>query len=324
MPLPTSSQLHVNSLLSNLSVQYTQDAEGFIADKACPTVSVDKKSDIYPVWSKADFFRMQAQKLSDRAPAPEGGFRIDTSNTYTCNKYGLKKLLLDTEKKNADVNLDQATVRFLTEQVLIARDYEVVTTLLAEASWTAKFEGVNAGPTGDQFLQWDDAASTPFADIRKVNTALKKSCGRRATHLLVTSDVDDWLKEHPDALDAIKYTQTGIVTNDLLAAKFGVTHYLVADAVYNTAAEGVTASMAFMATKSGLLYYAPETASLDVPSACYNMSWSDFDQVPAGQGATISTWRNDDPEGEWSKAEMYFTPKVTAMDAGIFLKTMIA
>jgi hypothetical protein len=322
MANPTASDLHVNTALTEYAIQYTQDKEGFIADKACPTVGVDKRTDIYPVWSKADFFRMQARQLGDKDPTPFGGFGVDMSNTYNCERYGLAKLLLATEKANSDVNLEMATTAWLTEQILIAREYVVVNKLLA-ANWTTSYQGVNAGPNGAQFLQWDDAVSNPFVDIRTINSALKTQCGRRANTLLVTSDVDDVLKEHSDILEKVKYTQTGIVTNDLLAAAFGVKNYLVADAVYNTAAEGLTASMAQMATKKGLLYYVPETASKDVPSACYNFSWSQFDQVPNGQGAAVRSWDNENPVGQNIASEMYFEPKITAPDAGIYLYDVI-
>ena len=324
MPVPTASDLHVNTLLSNLSIQYTQDREGFIADRACPTCPVDKQTDIYPVWSKADFFRMQAQKRADEDKLPVAALGLDVSNSYHCDRYGLKKLVLATERRNSDIDIDQAVVSFLTEQILIALDYKVVSKLLTYTNWTTSYDGVSAGPTGAQFLQWNDSSSNPFQNVRTINTALKKSCGRRATTLLVTSDIDDVLKEHSDILDKVKYTQTGIATNDLLAAAFGVKNYLVADAVYNSAAEAATASLAFMATKTAVLYFTADSPSKDTPSACYNFSWSEFDQVPSGKGATVRSWPEEDPVGEWMAAQMHFAPKITAADAGICLKTVIA
>lgn len=103
MPQPTAQDVHVDTLLTNMSIMFTQDVEGYVADEVAPGVDVKKQSDKYAVWSKADFFRMQMQKIGDGDPAPEGGFDVDTSNNYFCDDWGLKKLLTDRSDRKSVV-----------------------------------------------------------------------------------------------------------------------------------------------------------------------------------------------------------------------------
>lgn len=326
MPNPTPQSVHVDALLTNMSIMYMQEAEGFVANEICPTLPVKKQSNKYAKWSKADWFRLQARKTGDADPAPIAGFRVDTSNSYFCEEESLKKLLTAQQKANYDVplNADRATVNFLTQQMLMARDKRVLDALFVGSTWSTNYQGVSGTPSGAQFKQWDDSASTPFIDMRTIRTAVKKACGRRPNTLCVTSDVDDILQEHPDTLDKIKYTQTGIASNELLAKAFGVKKYVVADAVYNSAAENATATMAFFQTKKAILLYVPDAPSVDEPSAAYNFSWSEFDGLKAGTGVTIRSWEEKDPLGEWFRSGIHFDPKITAVDAGAYLYDVIA
>ena len=57
MPQPTQSDLHVNALLTNFSIQFSQPEDGFVAEKVFPFVPVLKQSDRYAVYSRADFNR---------------------------------------------------------------------------------------------------------------------------------------------------------------------------------------------------------------------------------------------------------------------------
>jgi hypothetical protein len=47
MASPTLKDLHVNSVLTNISIAYRNDA--YIADRVFPMVNVGKQSDIYAV-----------------------------------------------------------------------------------------------------------------------------------------------------------------------------------------------------------------------------------------------------------------------------------
>ena len=70
MPQPNSSNVHVDAVLTNISIAYMQDQSNFIASQVFPEVPVDKQSDKFFVFDKNSWFRDEAQK---RAPGTEFG-----------------------------------------------------------------------------------------------------------------------------------------------------------------------------------------------------------------------------------------------------------
>lgn len=327
MPNPTISSLHVDSLLTNMSVLYSQEKEGFIIDKLLPRLDVKKQSDRYNIWSQADFMRIQVQLTGDTDKAPIAGFRNDTTPTYFAKVYKLKKMITALQRANATspLNIDRATVNFLTQQLLMKREQIGLNAIFTTGAWTTDING-DATPDSSELLHWDDAASTPFEDVRAKATLIKRLTGRRPNKLVVGPLVDDVLREHPDILDKIKYTgQGGFVQNRDLAQAFNVKEYLVSDAIYNAAGEDTaeTYTGTHFAGKHALLLYTTDSPSLDEPSGGYMFSWSPFDKVSNG-AAAIRRWKIEDPIAEWLHGEMAFVPKITAPGAGVFFNGIIS
>ena len=79
MPLPTRNEVHVDAVLTQISVGFMQSAEDFVADKVFPVVPVRKQSDKYFVYDRSYWFRSEMEK---RAPATEsagGGWKLSTA-----------------------------------------------------------------------------------------------------------------------------------------------------------------------------------------------------------------------------------------------------
>ena len=317
MPLPTVADVHVDTLRTEMSVMYIQSEDGYIAQAAAPLLTVDKQSDKYAVWSKADFMRRQMRKIADADPAPVMSFAVDTSNTYFANTYGGKKFLSDRQRANYDTPLkaDQATVNFVTQQGLIERDFQFAT-----AAWGTGIWGTDLTPSNE----WDATNGDPIGDIRTGCRTIKKNTGRYPNVLVIGADVWDTIQDHADFTDRIKYTTEAIVTEDLVARVFGLKKVIVADSVYNSAGAGATATMSeIFDPDDALLMYVADAPSHDEPSALYTFSWSEFDGIKGTGAAAIKTWREDDPDGEWFRGMMSFDVKVVASDCGYFFKTAV-
>ena len=86
---PSRADVHVDGQLTNLSVAFFQDATNFVADRAFPTVSVQKQTDLYFTWDRGNFNRdemkLRARRLSLRArPTPSAPILIGvTFGRYT-------------------------------------------------------------------------------------------------------------------------------------------------------------------------------------------------------------------------------------------------
>jgi hypothetical protein len=323
MANPTQSDLHVNTPLTNISIAYIQSSSNFIADKVFPKVSVPKQSDLYWKYSKSDWRRTDANRV---------GWKV-TTDTYFAHVYAVHKDIDDQLRANADSNfsLDRDASTFVTNQLLLRRDIDWCNTYFKQGVWGTTLTGVVATPSAGQFVQWDQAGSDPILDLTNAAVAFREQTGYTPNTLTLGAYVLQVLRNHPDILDRIKYTQRGIVTEDLLATLFGVDKVLVAYAslasgpeIPDATAQDAAASYAFIAdSKSALLSYAPSAPSLLTPSAGYTFNWNGYFSGN-GQGLRIKTFRMEPIASDRVEGELTYDMRLVGRDMGIFYKQCIA
>ncbi len=326
---PNYGQVHIDRALTNISVAYMQSASAFIADRVFPIVPVQKQSDRYFTYSREDWYRDTA-KL--RAPATEsagGGYDIDNTPTYFCQKFAYHKDVTEEDRVNSDapLNADQDASDFVSFKGLLRREVAWAGTYFKTGVWTKEWAGVAANPNAGnkEFLQWNDANSTPIEDIDNRQTEITELTGYKPNKLVLGAWVYKALKNHPDVLERIKYTQRGIVSKDILAALFDVEEVLVAEAVQNTAEKGVAEANSFIFGKHALLVYAAPRPALKTPSAGYIFAWTGLMGAGAFGNRIV---RFDMPMlgigTERIELEMAFDVKVVAADMGCFFKDAVA
>ena len=323
---PTLEAVHVNRPLTEISIAYMQEQTNFIADRVFPRIPVAKQSDRYFVYSKADWLRTDAQVRGPATESPGSGFDIDNTPTYYAPVYALHKDVDDQTRANADepLNLDRDATLYVTEQLLIKRDMVWAGSYFTTGKWGLDLQGVAAAPGANQFLQWDQAASTPIEDITGQAIAIAKNTGRRPNTLVLTPDVFNTLKQHADLIDRVKYTSGQSLTTAVLANLFEVERVLVAWAVRNTAAEGAAASMSFaVGSKGALLVYSNPNPSILQPSGGYTFSWTGYLGAEA-MGARIKRFRMEELAADRVEGEMAFDMKLVGADLGTFFYDAIA
>lgn len=332
MPNPSQSDLHVNVPLTNVSIAYMQDKSRFIADKVFPRVPVQKQSDLYWKYSKSDWRRTDVQK---RAPGTESagtGYKVTTAS-YFAQVYAVHRDIDDQVRANADSNwsLDKDSTTLVTNQLLLKRDLDWNNTFFKSGVWGTDYTGVSASPSGSQFLQWNDSASDPIVQFANLQTAFILQSGRKANTLVLGADTITALKNHPDIIDRIKYTQKGIVTEDLLASLFDVEKVYVSYASSATTAEindaddqDAAATYSFMSNSKGaLLCYTPSTPSLMTPAAGYTFTWNGY--LAGNQyGIRMSNFRMEHIRADRIEGEMTYDMKVVSPDMGIWLGSAVA
>ncbi|MDE2099056.1 MAG: major capsid protein [Patescibacteria group bacterium] len=327
MPEPNLNQVHVDRPLTNISVAYIQSAADFIADKVFPVVPVEKQSDRYFVYNKGDWFRDEAQVRAPGTESAGGGYTIDNTPSYYAPVYAYHKDVDEQVRSNTDVplNADRDAVEFVTQRMLLRRERQWAANYFKTGVWGLDLTGEAAAPGANQFLQWNQANSTPVEDIDTQIYAIKEGTGFKPNVLTIGPDVFRVLKNHPEILDRIKYTERGIVTEDILAAVFGVDKVLVASASYNSAAQGAADAMSFIFGKNVLLTYAEKNPGLQKPSAGYIFTWTGL--LGAGAyGSRISRipmpWLGQ--QTERIEGELAFDAKVVGADLGVFFNTAVA
>jgi hypothetical protein len=326
MPAPTQSDLHVNVPLTNVSVAYMQSATTYIADKVFPKVPVRKQSDLYWKYSKSDWRRTDVARRAPGTESPGVGWNFDT-DSYFAHVYAVHKDIDDQLRANADsnFNMDRDATEFVTNQLLLKRDLDWNGTYFKSGVWNTDLAG------GDDFGQWSDAGSDPIGDVAQYVVDFRRETGFAPNIMILGAEVMKALKQHPDIIDRIKYTQRGIVTEDLIATLFGVDQLYTS---YATVAAGpqipdarqqdAAASYDFITNaKSALMLYAPSTPSLMTPSAGYTFTWSGY-LGGNSQGIRVKRFRMENIASDRLEAECTYDMKVVCPDLGVYLSDVVA
>ena len=330
MPEPLYGDVHVAAALTDVAVAYFQDEANYIANKIFPLVSVAHQTDVYFVWSKGDFFRDEAQLRADATESAGSGVNL-TTQSYAAKVWALHQDIGSQVRSNADpaVDVDVTATRQLMQKMLIRRDRIFVQKYLTTGVWGTDITGVASAPTGSQTIQWsDDANGDPFTDIATGQTTVLQNTGFLPNVLLLTWPVYQALRKHPLVVDRIKYTSpafAGTITPQLLAEAFDIEEVVVSKAVYNSAAQGATTNMQFVAGKSALLAYRAPNPGLMVPTAGYLFGWTgliNLNNLGVAVYQIPMPWRGI--KTVRTEAEMAFDMQIVGNDLGYFFASIVA
>ena len=326
MPNPTASDVHVNAALTNISVAFMQEDNSFVADRVFPIVPVPKQSDRYFVYNKGDFFRSEAQLRAPGSPSAGSGFSIDNTPSYFADVYAIHKDIDDQIRANSDaaINPDRDATLYVTQQLLLRRELTWANTFFsATAGWTGSTTAGNVAVGNLLNGAWSAAGSTPIEDIDRQQDAMQRLTGYRPNKLVVGTQVHRVLKNHPDVLDRIRYTQEGIVTEQLLASLLGVDEYMVARATNNTANSGAADVMAMVAVQnSALLCYSAPNPGLMTPSAGYMMAWNGL--LGSGpSGNRIKRFRMEHLASDRIEGELAFAAQLVSAELGCYFDQVV-
>lgn len=314
--MPTPRDLHVDSLLTNVSIAYKNPM--YIADRVFPVLPVNKQSDILPTYDQSHWFRDDAKIRAPRTRSEGGGWTVGTDN-YFALRYSYRAEVGDEERDNADSvwNLEQDAVEFATDKIAMRRERALATKIMTTGLWG------NDDAGGTDFTRWSDyAASTPLLNATNYMDEVELRIGREANTLVIGKPVWNILRWHPDLLDAVKWTQRGVLTEDLVASLLGVERLLIGRALVTTTPEGTAeASVVYSRIwgKVALFLYVPPRAGLKQPAAGYTFTWA---RVPSSVQYVVR-YRDDERETDIFEANTYFDHKITAGRAGTYLSDVV-
>ena len=321
---PTTNRVHVDRLLTNVSVAYMQQTEDFIADKVFPVVPVAHKSDIYQTYDKGDWFRDEAKPRIGAVESVGSGYNVD-QETYNAIPYALHKDIDDYTRDNADDNFDleKEATEFVTQRLLLNREKRWADKFFKPGVWGTDISGVAANPNASQVIKLSDyATSDPFGVFEAGRQAIRSATGYKANVLVLGAGVYSKLINHPEVRDRIKYTSAEATTEQMLAAFFNVEKVLVAEAVENVAKEGETDDMKYIFSNSALLAYSANRPSLMAASAGYTFSWRGV-SGRLGFDVKVKKFRMEELAALRVEAETAFDMKVVAPDLGVFWEDLV-
>ncbi len=311
---PTPGDVHINVPLTNISVAYIQGADTFIADKVFPVVPVSQQSNVYYLFNKSDFLRDEAKPRAPGTESAGGGFQLTTA-PYACLVEAFHKDVDDQVRANADtvLSLDQAATEFVTQKLLIRRERK-----WAAAYFTTGIWGTDITPG----TLWSAPGSTPLADVETGKMAILNNTGFMPNTMVMGAQVFSALRNNAAIRDQFKYTSAQSIDADMMARYFGVERILVMNAVYESAQEGATSSMAFVGGKSALLCYTAKSPSLLQPTAGYTFAWTGF--TGGSNGWRIKRIRADLIGSDRVEGEHALDMRVVASAMGYFFSAVVA
>ena len=325
MPMLTPSQVHLDVPLTNLTVAYAQEQSNFIADKVFGTVSVSKQSDKFYKYDREGLRHGDVKILAPRTEVNRVGMTLSTDN-YFAEVRGLGMDFDEQTIANEDAMLEIRSQGAATvlEKILIDREVRWADTFFKAGVWGTETTPANL---------WSDyTLSTPIIDVTNARRAMQlKSGGYKPNVMVVGKEVRDILINHPDILARLNggatVANTALITDAKLAEIFEVEQFLVMEAVYNDAAEGLADNIGFIGGKHAMLAYKPGSMGLKTPASGAIFTW---DSVPgvSGLGITVESFSDDALKrqqiAEMIQVKVCDDMKVIGADLGYFFDSVVA
>lgn len=328
MTLPTNADVHVNEVLTDMSVAYQQELTDYKADDLAPIHASPKQSNTFFKFTKDFWFRDAMQKRGPGAQAPRVGYGLAT-DSYAIDVWSAAKAIDDQVRANEDapLNSDRDAMMFVTRLERLRREKSFAATCLTTSVWGTDVTGnTSASAYGSNTVaQWDDDNASPLEDIAHYKSVVKLATGLEPNVLAIGRQVWDKLKNNADIIARISGGSNNgspaQVTRQVVAALMELDELVVLDAVENTAAEGATFAGSYIAGKKGLLMHRNPNAGVMSVTAVKTFCWQRLSG--AANGTRVLTYQ-DGPHLDIVEIESAFAHKIVAPDLGVFFNTLVA
>ncbi len=314
---PQAGDVHVNAPLTNFSQAWftARSGERVANIGDCP---VDKQSDVYFEWSRADILRAVTEQRAHGAQSAIIGANVSADASYYAKVWSIKTDIEDLVAANADaaVGLEQGKTDLIAEAMDRREETEFASVVMTAGSW-----GSN---TSTPSTLWSAAGSNPVTDIADKRESILKATGREPNVVIMGYPVWKALKNNSTILSRLGLggnpDAPRMVTRQAIAALFEVDEVKVSKAVANSGTPGGTASYDFVVGKHLLLAHVPRGNALFAPSAFKRFIWT-----PAGgiSGRRMLRYR-EEPRTTWIEGEHSFVSKVTADSLGWFFASAVS
>lgn len=299
--MPQINQIHVDQVLSDISIQYKNSA--YIADALFPKVNVKKISDVYFVFDRD--FRIPETRRAIGGKAREADFGLSTA-TYQLQKEALKTYISDDEVENYDLGTLKAdATEYLSDKIKLKIEKSAADLLDATGTWSLQSSLAVAWTT-------NTTTSNPFPTMNTASSAIVGYSGVKPNFMVLPYKAYLGLKDHASVLDRIKYTSSDF-TVEMLQGLFDIEKIHIPTAVYDASAEGVAESMAYIFDDFAFVgYRAPRPAPRSISFAYM------FEKGKP----QVKTWRDEERESEAVEVNVAFDQKVVCSLCGFLIKNV--
>lgn len=339
MPLPDVGDVHVDTLLSNVSIGW--QPQGFFSTSVFAPVTVRNQTDIWPKYLKSYMVR----DLGGPGAAPTGSgqgmlrapgtkarnvsFATQNQPAYYCANYALGAEIPDELRANADsiFSLDSDYLNVIQSLMALRWDRQFIADFFTTGIWGTDI----TGDVTATYTQWNDYAnSTPIENFRTILDGISKNTlgmsDQGGIKVVMAPSVYLALLDHPDIIDRIKYGNSAgapsKVTKQLLASLFEVDEIVVPKAVYTSDEEGtVEASVTYTRIMDDEVWvgYVPGQTRL-TPTAGYLFNWA---SLASGGLNYVRRGRVERERFDWMEVHAYLDWVAGEAGSGVFLDDMV-
>ena len=293
----------VDQVLTNIARGFTNASH--VGTKLFPVVSVIKEGGKIPQFTK-EAFKIYNTERAIRAKSN----RISPDNRdeieYVLTEHDLE-FPIDYREQDEDIlplRLHATTV--VTDGISLRLEK-----LAADIA-----QNLSTYPTGNKVTlaagdKFTESSSNPFSIFETAKEAVRGKIAKRPNVCVIGASAYSALKEHPAVLDRIKYTQSAVITPELLRQLLDFDELYVGDAVY----ANDSGAFSDIWSDNVVIAYVP-SANKDVPRSYYQPAFA----------YTLKKKNNPvvDTYTEGGKVEIIrntdiFIPKVVGSDAGYLI-----
>jgi hypothetical protein len=205
-------RLDVDPILTSLAQQFEQSA--FVGSLLLPDVAVDKVTGKYPLFGN-EHMRIHDTERPMGAPVKKMPLDAWTLEPFSLKEHSLEAQVDYREEEAAEdvLDLEKYAMSAVMDSLLLQKEIEAVSVIQNPDTYSA--DHVEALSAGNEF---NDPDSDPLLIIQDAMETVRRKINRLPNVMVLGQRTFLGLKNHPKILERIKYTQLGIVTEDLLAS----------------------------------------------------------------------------------------------------------
>ena len=241
-------------VLTNLSVEYKN--EDFIGDMVLPSVNSNLRRDTYYEFGRTNFIPVEDYRAPGAVASEVPGPTV-TDHQFKCVSRAVRTKLTDEDLAEDDdqLQIEMGTTTNLTDQFLLAREIRIASMFTTAANYHADLQA-----TVTTANKWGGNAATAESFLDQwlaAEQAIHIKCMKLPNSAIIPYLVLNATRKDDDAKDRIKYTQTGVLSEDLVKSLLNIENIYVPRAAkldINFAVDSTTAGSGDLKSDGALEY----------------------------------------------------------------------
>lgn len=282
-----------------------------MAPALAPMKRVNKKTDQYFIYDVAQQFRRNDLQRSNRGESKELELTELSTSSYVLKRYSAKTYVSEEDKMVADpaVNPMVDAVQELTDSLLREKELQAANAFFTSTAFTTNLLTLSSNA-----WSYDTTTSAPIDDADTAIQGIMTRTGQVANNLAIGKQTFDVLKDHSDILDRVKWSERGIISEDILASVLGIDKITVGKGIYRTTAEGISATTTWMFNSNAVFFYNTPNVRGKIANMGVTFSGLFGDTKPV-----IRQWFDDDRNATAVEMDWMFDIKMVLSLSGYFI-----